>query len=178
MTADEIINFWLDAGRERWFGKSDPFDAEIRDRFGDQLALAKTGAYDDWSQTPRGLAALVIMFDQFSRNIHRNSAKAFDCDAKALDLAKHGIARGDHLLLPATISQWLFMPFEHSEVLSDQQTAVRLFEEQGNEDMLKWAKLHRDIIMRFGRFPHRNALLGRISTAEEIKFLQEGGFAG
>ena len=178
MTPDDIIGFWLEAGPERWFKKDNDFDEALRQRFGAVLEQARAHAYDAWAETPCGLAALVIVLDQFSRNILRNSAGAFTSDAMALELAKRGIARGDHRVLEPHLAQWLVLPFEHSEDLQDQETAVRLFKEMARDDLLKWAELHRDIIQRFGRFPHRNALLGRVSTEEEEAFLAEGGFAG
>lgn len=178
MTPDDVIDFWLAAGEERWFTKDAAFDDQLSMRFKDALARARDGAFDDWAQTPRGMLALILMLDQFSRNIHRDSPLAFAADSKALALAEQAVARGDHLAFPPPLAMWFIMPFEHAEDLDAQRRCVALFAARHSDDTVHWAKLHLDIIERFGRFPHRNAILGRESTHEELAFLTAGGFSG
>ena len=140
------------------------------------------GELNHWAETPTGALALVILLDQFPRNMYRGSAHAFATDPLALRIARDAVDAGRHLKVDPAVRFFFFMPFEHSESPADQDRAVALFEElqadTGDPGNLKWAELHRDIIARFGRFPHRNACLGRTSTPEEIKFLAEGGFSG
>lgn len=178
MKAEEVVKFWLEAGPKRWFAKDAAFDAELAEKFGAALAEARGGRLDHWAETPAGAVGLVILLDQISRNIHRGSPLAFAGDAKALALAKASIARGDHQKLPPNQAQWLILPFEHSEDIEDQRRCVALFEAMGDADLVKWAKLHLDIIEKFGRFPHRNEVLGRQSTEAELTFLKAGGFSG
>jgi uncharacterized protein (DUF924 family) len=147
-------------------------------RFKDALAQARTGAFDHWAETPKGALALIILLDQFSRNIHRGTPLAFAADHKALTIARKAVARGDHLTMPATLARWIIMPFEHAEDLDAQMRCVALFAVRDPGGMTHWAELHLDIIARFGRFPHRNAILGRKSTLEELAFLAAGGFSG
>ncbi|QIG48229.1 DUF924 domain-containing protein [Nordella sp. HKS 07] len=177
MTPDDVIDFWLKAGEERWFVKDTAFDGALSVRFKEALAKARDGAFDHWAETPRGMLALILMLDQFSRNIHRGSPLAFAADKKALALARRAVSHGDHLTVPAPLAMWLIMPFEHAEDLDAQRRCVALFAAR-QPDMVHWAKLHLDIIERFGRFPHRNAILGRKSTPEELAFLAAGGFSG
>lgn len=178
MTPDDVVDFWLAAGESRWFTRDPAFDGQLTVRFKETLAHARDGAYDHWAETPKGMLALVILLDQFSRNIHRGTPLAFAADRKALDLAKRAVARGDHLSFPAPLAKWLIMPFEHAEDLDAQRRCVALFSVRDPGDMTHWGQLHLDIIVRFGRFPHRNAILGRKSTAEELAFLANGGFSG
>ena len=178
MTPDTVVDFWLAAGESRWFTRNPAFDGELSVRFKEALAKARDGAFDAWAETPEGMLALIILLDQFSRNIHRGSPLAFAGDKKALALAKRAVARGDHLSFPAPLAMWLIMPFEHAEDLDAQRRCVALFTARDPWDMVHWARLHLDIIERFGRFPHRNAILGRKSTPEELAFLAAGGFAG
>jgi uncharacterized protein (DUF924 family) len=178
MTPDTVIDYWLAAGESRWFTRNAAFDGEIAVRFKEALAKARDGGFDHWTETPKGTLALVILLDQFSRNIHRGTPLAFAADHKALAIAKTAVARGDHLAMPAALARWIIMPFEHAEDLDAQMRGVALFALRDPDDMTHWAKLHLDIIARFGRFPHRNAILGRKSSAEELTFLANGGFAG
>ena len=178
MTPDTVIDFWLAAGEERWFTRNPAFDGELSVRFKEALAQARNGAFDHWMETPWGTFALIILLDQFSRNIHRGTPLAFAADRKALAIARMAIARGDHLTMPATLARWILMPFEHAEDLDAQMRCVALFMVRDPGDMTHWAKLHLDIIARFGRFPHRNAILGRKPTPEELAFLAAGGFSG
>ena len=178
MTPDTVIDFWLAAGPDRWFTRDAAFDGQLSVRFKEALAQARNGAFDHWSESPRGMLALIILLDQFSRNIHRGTPLAFAADRKALALANKAVARGDHLAMPATLALWIIMPFEHAEDLDSQMRCLALFSARDPDDMVHWARLHLDIIARFGRFPHRNVILGRKSTPEELAFLAAGGFSG
>jgi uncharacterized protein (DUF924 family) len=178
MTPDEIVDFWNVAGPSRWFTRDAAFDGQLAVRFGASLKEARLGAFDHWGDTPRGALGLVLLLDQVSRNIHRGSPLAFAADARALALARIYIARSYHLRLPAPLARWFLMPLEHAEDLDAQNRCVALFGTLGLHEMVYWAGVHRDIIARFGRFPHRNPVLGRKSTAEELAFLKAGGFAG
>lgn len=173
-----ILAFWRGAGRERWYKHSDAFDAEVRRRF---LALWQKAAAGDlaaWEASDEGALALVIVLDQFPRNMFRGTPEAFASDALARDVARRAIDRGaDHRVDPVLL-EFLYVPFMHSEHLSDQLHCVALFQSSPNTENLKYAREHADIIHRFGRFPHRNRLLGRESTEEEQAFLDSGGFAG
>jgi uncharacterized protein (DUF924 family) len=178
MTPETVVSFWEEAGEDRWFTKNSGFDAALAMRFGEALKQARLSAFDSWATTPVGALGLVILLDQVSRNIHRGSPLAFAADGKALTLAKSSVAQGFHQKLPAPNSQWLIMPFVHSEDLECQDRAVAIFTTMGLAEMAYWARVHQDIIVRFGRFPHRNPILGRTSTPEEIAFMKSGGFAG
>ena len=178
MDAATIVDFWRQAGPARWFTRDAAFDGALAVRFGEALRQARLGAYDHWAETAEGAVGLVILLDQFSRNIHRGSPLAFAADARALALARASVGKAYHWMLPAPLAQWLIMPFEHAEDLDAQQRCVALFETMSLHDMVHYAKVHRDIIARFGRFPHRNAILGRTSTPAELAFLKAGGFAG
>jgi uncharacterized protein (DUF924 family) len=143
---------------------------------------AARGEYDAWAKTAEGALALLILLDQFPRNLYRKSAHAFATDPKARGIARAAIAEGFDRQVEPLLRPFFYLPFEHSEDLADQEACValceRLAQETGDEETLKWARLHLDIIARFGRFPHRNAVLGRTTTPEERAFLDEGGFAG
>jgi uncharacterized protein (DUF924 family) len=178
MTPQHMTSFWEQAGPGRWFFKDAVFDGALRRHFGDALTRARAGALDEWGETPGGALGLVLLLDQVSRNIHRGSPLAFAADAKALRLARRSIARGFHQKLAAPRAQWLIMPFEHAEDLDAQHRAFALFQTMGLSEMAYWAQVHLAIIARFGRFPHRNAVLGRVSSPEELEFLKYGGFAG
>jgi uncharacterized protein (DUF924 family) len=194
--AQSIVDFWFvpragesGAGnamppgervtRDVWFRKDDAFDAEIRERFGVALAAGLAGAFGHWCREPLGCLARVILLDQFTRNAFRGTPRAFAGDPGALATAEDALERAfDRSLAPQ--ERWfLYMPFVHSESLARQERGVALFEalagETGLDEPLPWAIRHRDVIRRFGRFPHRNEILGRASTPEEIAFLQEPG---
>ncbi len=174
----DIIAFWREAGPKRWWAKDAAFDQAIRDRFAATLDAARAGTLDHWAETPDGALALLIVLDQFSRNLLRGDGATFASDAKARAIADAAIAKDFDQRIAEDLRPFLYMPFEHSEDLADQERSVKLFEALGNADMLPFAIVHRDIIARFGRFPHRNAMLGRETTPEEQAFLDEGGFAG
>jgi uncharacterized protein (DUF924 family) len=178
MTADDVIDYWLAAGEERWFFKNPAFDGALSTRFKSALADARNGAFDHWAETPQGSLGLVILLDQLSRNIHRGTPLAFAADRKALALSKSVIAKGFDHRFPPPLALWFYMPFEHAEDMDAQMRCVALFTTRGPLEMIHYASFHRDIIARFGRFPHRNAILGRASRPEELAFLAAGGFAG
>ena len=178
MDAKTVVDFWMVAGEERWFTRDAAFDGALAVHFGGALKQARLGAFDHWGETPDGALGLVILLDQVSRNTHRGSPLAFAGDAKALALAKTSVSRGYHQKLLPPQAMWLLMPFEHAEDLESQNRCVALFGTLGLHDMVYYAQMHLDIIARFGRFPHRNVVLGRRSTAAEIAFLQAGGFSG
>jgi uncharacterized protein (DUF924 family) len=178
MTPRDVSSFWESAGASRWFFKDAAFDGALKVRFGGALAEARAGAFDHWADTPEGALGLVILLDQVSRNIHRGSPLAFAADARALRIAKQSVAQGFLSKITSPRAMWFCMPFEHSENIDDQWRCLSLFQTMGLNDMAHWAKVHLDIIARFGRFPHRNSILGRKSTAEELAFLKAGGFSG
>jgi len=178
MTPQDMVTFWMQAGEDSWFRKDAAFDGALAVRFAAALREARTGAFDHWAETPEGTLGLVLLLDQVSRNIHRGSPLAFAADARALRLARQSVGRGDLHRLPAPQAMWLLMPYEHAEDIDAQERCVALFATIGLNNMVHWAKLHRDIIARFGRFPHRNKVLGRTSTQDELAFLAAGGFAG
>jgi uncharacterized protein (DUF924 family) len=182
-----VLDFWFgtpgsaEAGtaRDVWFKKTSTFDQECRDRFEALHRAAAAGALDDWTGTPHNALALVILLDQFSRNIYRDTAQAFACDAKALEVAREAIARGFDRELTPLERMFLYLPFEHSEDLADQDRSVELFSSlqrfPETQTTPEYAQAHRAVIQRFGRFPHRNAILSRPSTPEEERYLAEGG---
>lgn len=178
----DVTGFWTMAGPEKWYAKSEKFDASIALKFEPVHHAAARGEYDDWSVTAEGALALLILLDQFPRNLYRGSAHAFATDPKARKIARSAIQVGHDRATEPLLRQFFYLPLEHSEDMADQDEAVRLFtvlkEETNNGESLRWAELHRDIIVRFGRFPHRNACLGRITAPNEQAFLDEGGFAG
>jgi len=176
-----VIAFWFDGNfedrRKAWFIKSADFDTEIKIKFGDDVEKASAAAYDSLAQTPEGALALIILLDQFPRNIFRGDPQAFATDLKALVIARRAIANGLDTDLSVVQKIFFYLPFEHSENMDDQNRALELCEALGDDSYLKYAIAHRDVIERFGRFPHRNKVLGRLSTLEEIKFLKHfGGF--
>lgn len=174
MTPKDVLDFWYDpANQPFWFKKSATFDEAVRQRLGDAHAAAAAGRLDNWRTTPEGALALVILLDQVPRNIHRGTARAFATDGAALAIAAAAIDDGLDRQLDSDQRLFLYLPLEHSEELEDQERSVALFTAIGNARLTDYAVRHRDIIARFGRFPHRNALLGRASTAEELRFLEE-----
>jgi len=178
----DVVEFWRQAGPHRWFEKSARFDDAIRLKFEPTHHAAARGAYDAWIETPPGALALLILLDQFPRNLYRGSAHSYATDPLARHFAREAVARSHDRETETGLRIFFHLPFTHSEDLADQDRSVALNEamkaQTGDEGNLKWAILHRDIIVRFGRFPHRNRALGRATTAEEQAFLDEGGFAG
>ena len=184
-TADDVLAFWfgtapLTDARAEWFKKSEAFDAEIRARFLPLWEALATGDADTWMDTPLEAIARIVVLDQFPRNMFRGSPRDFASDAAALHTAQIVVAAGWDTELPTRHHRsFCYLPFEHSESLAAQDESIRLYtrlrDRDGDADSLLWAEKHREIIARFGRFPHRNAVLGRVSTAEEAVFLTQPG---
>jgi len=177
VTPHDVLAFWRAAGPDKWFTRDAAFDDAIRTQFLATYETAAAGALA-WGGTAEGALALLIVLDQFPRNIFRGSARAFAADPRAREVATRAIARGFDREVPLAERSFFYLPFEHSESLADQERCVALNRASGDADALKWAELHADIIRRFGRFPHRNAMLGRATTPEEQAFLDDGGFTG
>ena len=185
--AQEVLDFWFGkqtdpvfgSDRVEWFRKEPAFDDSIRSRFGALIERGLRGELEAWAEAPTSALAQVIVLDQFTRNVYRDTAAAFAGDARALATAQDAVARGlDRALKP--FGRWfLYMPFEHAEDAAAQQRSLALFgalaEESGLAAPLEWAQKHADVIARFGRYPHRNAILGRASTPEEVVFLSQPG---
>lgn len=174
----DILKFWFeDTAPSQYFQKNDDFDQIIRDRFGDAYEWAKDGLYDSWMRTEDGCLALCILLDQFPRNMFRSKPQSFETDLKARFIARHAIKRGyDQLFIPLK-RRFLYLPFEHSELIDDQKLSVSLFEAMKDDDPTgyDYALRHLRVIETFGRFPHRNAILGRESTAAELEYLNTAG---
>ena len=182
-----VLDLWFGApasperGQQRkaWFQKNPAFDDEIRARFGEAVAIALAGGFGAWCATARGALARVILLDQFTRNLFRDTPRAFEGDPRALATAEDALARGFDRELGVYERWFLYMPFEHAEDVAAQHRSLALFEELarelGDDDPLVWAQKHADVIFRFGRYPHRNAILGRASSPEEEAFLREPG---
>ena len=175
---NDILGFWRSAGPKKWFARSNAFDAAIRLKFEPVHHAAARGEYDAWADTAEGALALLILLDQFPRNLYRGSGHAFATDGKARAVARAATAASFHAAVEPELRQFFLLPFEHSEDRADHDLALALAAELEDADLLKWVKIHRDVIVRFGRFPHRNSALGRETTALEQAFLDEGGFGG
>jgi uncharacterized protein (DUF924 family) len=186
--SQEVMDFWFAAPgdpehnktRTVWFRKDDVFDAQIRRRFGALIEEALAGGLTGWSATAAGAVARIVVLDQFTRNAYRGTARAFAGDARALAAARELVAGGADRTLPGVQRQFVYLPFEHAEDLQMQEECLRLFKQLAHDepqlgDLVVWAERHHAIIARFGRFPHRNAILGRESSAEEAAFLRESG---
>ena len=176
-TPADVLAFWREAGPSRWFRKDTAFDEQFRTRFIHAHEAALRGELDDWAQDADGALALLILLDQFPRNCFRGTPQMFESDTKALAIARKAVDAGFDMQVDEALRNFFYLPFMHSEQLADQDLAVELTRKLGDEP-LRYAILHRDIIERFGRFPHRNAALGRSTTPEEQRFLDDGGFAG
>jgi uncharacterized protein (DUF924 family) len=183
----DVLAFWFgkegEPGygefRDRWFRKDETFDREVADRFGGLYERAAAGELDSWREEAEGCLALVIVLDQFPRNMFRGDARTHATDGKALDTARYAIEHALDRELPGFQRMFLYMPFMHAEGVEDQRRSVELFEglaaEPGGPDVVEYAVGHREIVERFGRFPHRNAILGRETTPEEAEFLTRPG---
>jgi uncharacterized protein (DUF924 family) len=179
MDAAEILDFWFGQDRKRWFVKDPAFDEEIRHRFLPSYEQGLQGRLAHWREDTRGCLALVIVFDQFPRNMFRGTARAFAADPLARELTSLMLAKGWDQAMTPEERMFVYLPLEHSESLADQERGLALMKELAQHaetaDVPRWAEAHLVIIRRFGRFPHRNALLGRASTPEEIEFLKQPG---
>ena len=172
---EDVLAFWFsEAQSSRWYANDENFDAEIRQRFLSTYEAANSGTLDEWRNTPESMLALIILLDQFPRNMFRGLPRAFASDARAVSLTKEGVKRGFDRSLTEVQLDFFYMPLMHSEALSDHDLLLELLE-QGYGDN-RYAQEHREIIARFGRFPHRNQTLGRESTIEEASYLASGSY--
>ena len=174
---EAVLAFWRDAGPNRWYSRDDDFDVEVCGRFLGVWHAAIGGELASWEESDDGALALVIVLDQFPRNMFRGHPGTYASDALARDVARRAIARGVDQRVDPIMREFFYLPFMHSEELADQIRCIELSRQAGLVESAKWAKHHADIIRRFGRFPHRNAILGRENTPEEQTFLDEGGFS-
>lgn len=181
-SAADIVTFWREAGPGKWFEKDEAFDDAVRERFEAAHHAAARGQLNAWSDTAEGALALLLLLDQFPRNLFRDSPHQFATDPLARRLARQTETRNFRTAVEPSLIRFFTLPFQHSEELADQHEGVRITEaierETGDADPLKWARHHRDIVARFGRFPHRNRMLGRETTPEEQAWLDAGGFGG
>ncbi len=173
----DVVSFWREAGYDRWFTYDDSFDQAIRQRFLPAYEAAANGALAGWEDSSEGALALVLLLDQFPRNLFRGDARAFATDAAARAVADRALARGFDQATELALRPFFYLPFMHSEALSDQDRSLRLYEALGDAEQLRFAREHRDIIQKFGRFPHRNRALGRATTPAEQTFLDADGVA-
>jgi uncharacterized protein (DUF924 family) len=173
----KVVAFWKEAGPARWFAKDADFDRRFRERFLRDHEAAARGELMQWQSTAEGTFALVILLDQFPRNAFRETPRMYDTDALARRVANTAFAAGYDRVMPQELQKFFILPFAHSEDLADQERAVALARWTGADD-LAHAEHHRDIVRRFGRFPHRNRILGRETTPEEKRYLQNGGYQG
>jgi uncharacterized protein (DUF924 family) len=177
-TPDEVLSFWRAAGPEKWFAKDEAFDQACRDRFLHTYEAAARGDLNEWELTPDGALAVILLLDQFPRNMFRGKRETYKADPVAVMAADRAIERGFDTKVDPLFRRFFSLPFMHSDSLRHQERSVTLNEALGDEDSIKWARHHRDIVARFGRFPHRNHILGRETTPDEEAFLQESDFRG
>jgi uncharacterized protein (DUF924 family) len=176
-TPADILAFWRDAGQDRWYTPDEAFDAEVRRRFLELWRKAAAGELSSWEASDDGALALVIVLDQFPRNMFRGGAQTYASDALAREVAHRAIESGVDARIDPALREFLYLPFMHSEHLPDQLRCIELSRKAGHTESLKWAEHHADIIRRFGRFPHRNRILGRATTPDEQTFLDQDGFS-
>lgn len=179
-TAQQVLDFWFDAdNRQFWFASTPEMDQQIYDQFNALFDAAITHQLDDWIDAPDSALALIIVLDQLPLNMYRNQAKSFSSEKQAVEVCREALKRSWDEQIDADRLAFLFMPLMHSESMTDQDDAVMLFERAGLDDNAKFAKHHRDIVQSFGRFPHRNAILERKSSAEELQYLaSDAAFTG
>ena len=176
-TPREVVAFWREAGPAKWFARDEAFDAEFRQRFESAHFAAARGEYEAWMDSGDGALALQILLDQFPRNCFRGTAHSYATDGLARHYAQRAVDAGLDGDVEVALRVFCYLAFEHSEALPHQEQAVSLIATLGDAELLRYAELHRDVVQRFGRFPHRNAALGRESTQEEIDYLASGGFS-
>ncbi len=175
--AAAVLEFWLQAGPKSWFARDDDFDAAMRNRFASLHEEASQGQHDDWADSPDGALALVLVLDQFSRNLFRDDARAFAQDGHALKIAKDALDRGFDKKVDPAVFVFFYMPYMHSESILDQRSCIRLFHAANKSDNMTYAIIHHHVIARFGHFPHRNQAIGRPTSPAEQRFLDDGGFS-
>ncbi|MTI43410.1 uncharacterized protein (DUF924 family) [Roseibium hamelinense] len=173
----EVLDFWWQAGAEKWFAGGAKFDQECRDGFLPTIESAQRGDLNAWQEMPHGALALILVLDQLTRNVFRGSARAFEADARAFDVATHAVERGFDQAFPRDVRVFFYLPFEHAEDMAAQEKSVDLCRRLGIEQFYHYALIHMDVIRRFGRFPHRNEVLGRESTEQERAYLADHGFS-
>ncbi|NDK39009.1 DUF924 family protein [Pseudoxanthomonas gei] len=178
VTAAQVVAFWRDAGPAKWFERDDAFDDDFRCRFEAAHFAAARGELAAWGGTSEGALALLLLLDQYPRNCFRGNAHSYATDGLARRQAREAIAAGLDLQVETALRLFFYLPFEHSEALPDQDYAMQLIAGIGQDELMEYAQLHRDLIARFGRFPHRNAALGREPTQAEVAYLAAGGFSG
>jgi uncharacterized protein (DUF924 family) len=174
----DVLAFWRASGPDKWFEKDAAFDSEIARRFFSVWHAARGGRLRRWEETPEGALALVIALDQFPRNMFRGDGRTYETDEVARSVADRAVRRGFDRQVAHPERQFFYMPFMHSENVVDQERCVELARHYGDDEFTKYAEQHADIVRRFGRFPHRNAMLGRATRPDEQSFLDAGGFAG
>ena len=179
ITPSAVVAFWKEAGPAKWFAKDEAFDSRFRRGFGDAHFAAARRALDSWAETPEGSLALLILLDQFPRNVFRGTGHAFATDPLARMFAERALEAGHDLQTEGDIRRFFYLPFQHSEDRADQDRQLELFQNRmDRKPDDRWAEHHHAVVLRFGRFPHRNAALGRETTPEEQAFLDEDGFRG
>lgn len=179
-TPHDVLAFWLAAGREKWFGGGPAFDEEVRAALLPAHEAAAAGERDGWRESAEGALAWIILMDQVPRNVFRGTPSAFACDARALAAAEDAVGRGfDRApgIAPA-LRTFFYLPFMHAEDAAAQARCLALYEALGHQEGVQYARIHKDVIDRFGRFPHRNPILGRPTTVAEQAYLDAGGFSG
>ena len=175
--ADDVLEFWyVESDPSQWFRKDEHYDSLIRDRFADLIEEALRGEHDDWASSDLGALALVLVLDQFPRNIFRDDARSYAGDTKALEISLAAQARGSWVEFEPDYKHFLLVPMMHSEALEVQETSLPLFKDHCSQDVYVYAVKHRDVVARFGRFPHRNSILGRGFNARRARFLADPGF--
>lgn len=177
ITPLDVLDFWWQAGAAKWFAKDDKFDARCKKTFLEAIEAAASGALDHWLETADGALALLLLLDQMPRNVYRGTPDAFRADDKAVEVAEKALEKGYDRAYPKDVRGFFYLPFEHSENMAHQERSVDLCRQLGDKELYHYALIHMDVIRRFGRFPHRNAFLGRSSTPEEEAYLQSGGFS-
>lgn len=177
-TPEQILDFWIEIGPEKWWKRDNAVDSKIRERFAGTLEDARKGKLDHWLEEPDSALALIIIFDQFSRNLNRGSAQAFAEDTRCVHLVRGIIDRGLDERIRNDLRAFCYLPLMHAENPYDQDRCVEEMQKLNLEGNIKAAKEHAEIIHRFGRFPHRNKVLGRKTTPAEQAFLDDGGFSG
>lgn len=179
ISPSDVVAFWKEAGPQKWFAKDDAFDALFRRRFHDAHAAAARRELDGWAETAEGSLALLILLDQFPRNAFRDTGHAFATDPLARMFARRALDAGHDLEIEGDVRRFFYLPLQHSEDMADQDRQVELFQTRMDRKLDdRWAEHHHGVVARFGRFPHRNAALGRETTAEEAAFLEADGFTG